>query len=508
MLHPLRSAFLLVVLVVPAFAGQGADYTLAFGPGGKRWSVDVRLEGRGEDELEFRFALWTPGAYHVADYGRFVKELSAADESGGALAVERKAPGYFIVRGAAKAKTVVLHYSAEPISQSLFSNGIIDVEANRIGRGYAYVNPVSLFGFVPAREDEPLRLDVRPPEGWKVATVLARDTEGRYLAPSYLRFEDSPLLFSPTLESAEFTVVGKPHRVSVHGRSAGDVRAIADGCSKIVAAASKLMQGLPYDRYDFLLAFADDAQGSGLEHSFSTLILVNSGMRVAADEEPFWGIVAHEYFHLWCAERIHVQAIHHPDLLAPLETGTIWVNEGVTEYFCRHLLLQAGFLRPEQLLDGYLETQGYPVKSVEGESWTDVSRATASWNGMADVMNFAGRMYGSGPRTIFALDLTMRGATHGERGVLDFLRYLDDHYVKEDRGFGEEELDDVLAAVAGAPAAEFYRRYIDGTEVPDPAKLLDVIGYRFKGGKLEELEGASEEQLRARRDYFSATGAP
>jgi hypothetical protein len=46
----------------------------------------------------------------------------------------------------------------------------------------------------------------RLPEGWQAATVLERDVEGRYLAPNYLRFEDSPLLFSPTLASAQVFV--------------------------------------------------------------------------------------------------------------------------------------------------------------------------------------------------------------------------------------------------------------------------------------------------------------
>lgn len=498
----------LLLLALPALAGQHADYALAFEPGEKLWRVEARFDGRGEDALEFRFALWTPGAYHTADFGRFVRELEAVDERGTALAVERKAPGHFVVSGARQAKELVLRYRAEAISDSLFSHGIIDVESNRITRGYAYVNPVSLFGFVPARMAEPLRLALRLPEGWKAATVLECDGEGRFLAPSFLRFEDSPLLFSPTLESASFEVDGKPHRVTAHGRSAADVRVIADGCKRLVEAGSKLMRGLPYDRYHFLFGFADEAGGSGLEHSYSTLILVNSGMRVDTTSQQFWGITAHEFFHLWCAERIHVEAIHHPDLLQPISTGTIWLNEGITEYFGKHLLMHAGMLEPEDVLESYVGKGGYEPSSLEGVSWTDVSRATASWKDMRDIMAFVSRMYVLGPRTIFALDMSMRRATKGERGVLDLLHHLMANYAAKDRGFGEQELDDVLAAVAGKPAVEFYERYIDGTHLPEPTQYLDVIGYRFEDGSLEELENPTPAQLTARRDYFSVTGMP
>jgi predicted metalloprotease with PDZ domain len=123
-------------------------------------------------------------------------------------------------------------------------------------------------------------------------------------------------------------------------------------------------------------------------------------------------------------------------------------------------------------------------------------------------MTFAMRMYALGPPTIFALDLEMRRATGGERGVLDLLRHLLEEYVARDRGFGEDELDDVLRAVAGEPAVDFFARYIDGAEFPDPARSLDVLGYRFEGGRLESVEPLSDEQERARRDYFSASGQP
>ncbi len=500
-------ASVLASSLLSALSSAQVDYTLAFEPGAKFWKVEARFPGRGEESLDFHFPLWTPGAYHVADYGRFVKELDALDEQGRKLAVERVDDGHFVLSGAASAKEIVLRYDAQSISSGQFSNNIIDVESNRIAADYAYVNPVSLFGFVPARAQEAVSLALHLPEGWRVATVLERDDTGRFLAPSYYRFEDSPLLFSPTLETVEFTVDGKPHTVSVHGRSAEDTQAIAAGCRRIVEAGAKLMQGLPYDRYEFLYGFVPEAGGSGLEHSFSTLILVSPTTGISEDSHQFWGITAHEFFHLWCAERIHVQEIHRPDLTEPLETGTIWVNEGITEYFSRHLLFHAGFYDEEELLQTYLAGRGMEG-AVAKKPWTDVSRAAADWNGMGDLMQFALRMYVLGPPTIFALDMEMRRATQGERGVLDLLHHLMKEYVEQDRGFGEEEFDDILEAVAGQPALEFYARYIEGDEFPDPARYFDVLGFSAEGGTLEPLENVSAAQSKAQRDYFSASGQP
>jgi predicted metalloprotease with PDZ domain len=511
-----RSPFLLVALLcatLAAAAGAQTEYRLRFDPAQPEpeWQVEVRLPLRGEETLDFWIPRWTGGAYHLADYGRFVRGLEARDPGGALLPVEHPEPSHFVVAGLDGIEQVVLTYRAGSLSTGTFTNNVIDVEANRIASDHAYVNPVSLFGFVPARAEEPLTLAVELPSSWQAAAVLERDQAGRFQAPSYFRFEDSPLLFSPALLEASFEVDGKPHRVSVHGRSAADVQVIAAGCKRLVEAGSRLMRGLPYDRYHFLYAFAGDGGGSsGLEHSYSTLILIGGQPELDPAQRHsrmFWNVSAHEYFHLWCAERIHVEGLHRPDLTQPFETGTIWVNEGITEYFCRQLLYHAGFLDQEELIASYL---GEPIPEglLGDDSWTDVSRAATEWGDMGDLMQFAVRMYMLGPRTIFALDMHMRRATQGERGVLDLLHHLNQHYVEQDRGFGEDELDEILAAVAGQAGVEFYQQYIDGQAVPDPREYLDVIGYAFEQGRLCSLEGASEAQLKARRDYLSIDGQP
>src|SRR5262245_46168059 len=102
---PTRGVCALLVLTAPAFAQ--VDYTLSFEPGDSLWEVGVRMSGRGEDTLDFWIPLWTPGAYHQAEFGRFVKELSANDEQGRSLAVERPEDSHFVLKGAARAKEIV-----------------------------------------------------------------------------------------------------------------------------------------------------------------------------------------------------------------------------------------------------------------------------------------------------------------------------------------------------------------------------------------------------------------
>lgn len=493
----------LAALAWPARASAQIDYRLSMDLEAREWYVEGTITNPGGGSIDFWIPRWTAGAYHLADFGRFVTDLEAFDADGNALAVERPSDSEFVI--APGGERVVVRYTGLAISTQTFTEGVIDVEANRIAKDYAYVTPVSLFGFVPDRVDEPVSLAVELPEGWEAATVLERDDEtGVYRAPSYYRFEDSPLLFAPEMHDLETVVAGKPLAVTVLGKSEDTAEEIAAGLEKIVSSAATLMDGLPYSRYRFLIAYVPESQGgSGLEHSFSTLILVNR----AASPESSWNLFAHEFFHLWCAERIHVEAIQRPDYTKPFQTGTIWVNEGVTEYFTQHVLLHAGLMDRQKFLD-VLAGPGTTRGAASDRSWTAVSRGAEDWTGGPGIMEFVNRMYGQGPRTIFALDLEMRRASHGERGVLDLLRYLMSEYVEKGRGFPEDGMLDIIDHVAGADLSSFYDRFIDGPENPDLDEYLGVIGYERVDGHVREVASPTEEELRARADFFSADGRP
>jgi predicted metalloprotease with PDZ domain len=217
-------------------------------------------------------------------------------------------------------------------------------------------------------------------------------------------------------------------------------------------------------------------------------------------------MVAHEFFHLWTAERIHVEALQRPDYTQPFTTGTIWVNEGITEYMSRHVLLHAGFLDEAGFLARFATGA---LSRPSRKSWTDVSRAAVEWRNLGELMQFAQAMYEQGPRTILALDLTMRQSSDGERGVLDLLRFLRHAYVDHGRGFGEQEMRPLIDGIAQASMRDFYDRFIDGKEQPDVQTLLAaVIGMQWQGGVAVPMPDPSPEQQRARADFFSATGRP
>jgi len=461
--------------------------------------------------LELWIPRWTPGAYHLADFAKYVKELSATDASGKPLKVKQNSPVVSWEIDPGEATEVEIRYVGTPTSEGPLGP-ILELEGSRIAAGRAYLTPCSLLAFVPALQNLPVEVTLELPPGWKVATALDRRDDGTYTAPSYLRLEDSPFLMGRRLAVETFEAAGAIHEVAALGKSEEELKPIAEDCKKIVEAASRMMGGLPYKRYVFLFGFGSGGSG-GLEHSYSTLILLPNGI----PQSELLHVIAHEFFHLWNAERIHVEGIEHPDLTKPFTTGTIWLNEGGTEYVSSLLLVAAGLQSEKQFFRGL--ARNYAMVSAPGmremltkRSWLEVSKAFTNAS-MEDFMELVLTHYQEGSVVLFALDLEMRKASGGERGVPDLIRYLFENYAKKGRGYGENELPTILSKVAGADLSGFYDKYIAGPDQVDLSKFVGVIGLRFETSdnayeaKLVDVEKPTPEQLAMRKKLF-AIGKP
>jgi predicted metalloprotease with PDZ domain len=473
-------------------------YHVVMDAAAKRWHVTAEFPHPDAGELEFWMPRWTAGAYHLADYGKFVEQLVARGPDGKALEVRRDGDDRFVV-AAGGADPVTLDYTARPCAQKdLNENMILQVEGNRIRDDHGFLSPNSLLGFVKSDVDRPCEVQLDLPTGWKAATALPRRDDGVFTAPSWWRLEDSPCLFSPSQHTVSFEVAGVPHSVTCFGVNEERTQKIAEHCKKIVEAGRDWMQGLPYPRYDFLLAITPSGGGAGLEHSESTLIFCDPGIARTPEYDHF---LAHEYFHAWCAERIHVQELERPDYTKPLRTGTIWVNEGLTEYFCRHLLVRAGLVTREQFFEDLLrqraEAQALTSMAeqvhvpVATTSWTDVSRATEE------------KHYPGGCWTVFALDLEMRRASKGERGVADLLRFLYRCYAQHHRGFAEDAMPGIVDGIAQGNLDPFFAESIDGPKLPDVAERLGAIGCELvDGSEIRPVENPTPEQKAALERFF------
>lgn len=503
---------------LPGEWGDSVRYHVAMNINNKQWEVMMGVSLTGPQftkpkPFEFWLPRWTPGGYHLADFAKFVEDISAEDADGKSLKItEVEEPRHWTI-DPGNSTRVVIRYKLDHSSPGGFDPNALDMEANRITKRYAFINSTSLFGFVPELLEKPAEFDLDFPENWKVATPLTKNKNGAYTAPNYYRLEDSPLLASPKLIIEEWKVDGIPHALACYGKSESDVKMMAAQCEQIATAAKRLMGSLPYDHYIFLLSFANDSiGGGGLEHTFSTLILLPGMVPASASEVKH--VLAHEYFHLWNAERIHVDKLQKPDYTKPLNTGTIWLNEGATEYMSFLLLTQAEVETRKRFFAEMSQKNAGVHSGPEGrKSIVESSRAWSS-GPMSNLMEIVLNVYERGAVTTFAMDLMIRAKTDGKLGMADVFKYLMEHYVNKDKGYGEDELPEIIKKAVGVDMKSFYDRFIAGSELPDLDEYLKPIGLKMNRGAnglparggFHELEDVTDAQKALRDKFFELPG--
>jgi predicted metalloprotease with PDZ domain len=431
--------------------------------------VQATLERPGA-AAELCFPVWTPGSYLVREFARQVEGISARDGEGRPLPVER-VDKHRVRVAAGGAARLTLRYR-------VYANEL-SVRTCHVDGTHAYLNGAAVFPYVEGRQAEPCALAVEPPPGWSVATALAPEpgAPGSFTARDYDELCDAPLEIG-THQLLRFSALGKPHELAVWGRARLDEGRLVGDVQRIVEELGRLMGGLPYERYLFILHLTDRRRG-GLEHAASTTLNVGRGGFYPRDAyEETLSLVAHEYFHLWNVKRLRPAAFMPFDYGREQYTRLLWWFEGVTSYYDQLALVRAGltgarrYLRVlGQAFTTHERTPGARKMSVEESSflaWVKLYRPDENTG------NSTISYYLRGELVALALDLALRG----RGGSLDaLLRTL---YARHrEGGLPEDGVERAVAEVLGADAARaFFERWVRGTAALAPE--LTRVGLRLR----------------------------
>jgi predicted metalloprotease with PDZ domain len=118
-------------------------------------------------------------------------------------------------------------------------------------------------------------------------------------------------------------------------------------------------------------------------------------------------------------------------------------------------------------------------------------------------VNVSESYYRRGALLGLALDLTLRRATAGRRGLDDVFRRLYRAYAAKGRGYPPGAFEDAAARVAVARGAvrRFFDRCVRGEATPELARLLAAAGLRLH--EVPEAEdGVTDAQPPRRRAHF------
>jgi predicted metalloprotease with PDZ domain len=451
-------------------------YTLSF-PAPHTHYVHVRAEvpASGRDTVELSMAVWTPGSYLVREYSRHVEAVAAETADGASLAAEKSAKNRWRVTTAG-APIVIVTYRVYGREMS--------VRTNWIESDFAFLNGAPTFLTLADDSSRPHEITIVPASGW-TRSITALDPGPRahvYCAPDYDTLVDSPILVgNPAVH--EFSVDGTQHVLVSEGDTAffDAVRAVKD-LEAIVRAHKQFWGALPYDRYVFFNLITEG--GGGLEHGRCAVLMANRWATRTRKAYLGWlELASHELFHAWNVKRLR------PIELGPFNyereafTTSLWVVEGITDYYGDVLVHRAGLSSSQEFLDSLSdkieEVQTTPGRAVRSLSLASLDAWIKLYRPDENSPNTAISYYTKGAVVAFLLDAAIRRATNGARSLDDVMRGAYRQYSGE-RGFTPGEFRALAERVAGTDLGAFWRSAIEGTDELDYSDALEVFALRFK----------------------------
>ncbi|MDA1183624.1 MAG: PDZ domain-containing protein [Acidobacteria bacterium] len=484
-------ALLLVVFVMQsplsASAQTASDsedapirYTVSF-PEPQTHYVEVSAEvpTGGRPEVELMMAAWTPGSYLIREYARHVEAVTASGADGRALEVAKSDKNRWrVVTGGASSVEVRYRVYAREMS----------VRTNWVEADFAMLNGAPTFMTLVDGLARPHEVVIQPAPAWQVSVTGLAEIPGgshRYRAPDFDTLVDSPIVIgNPAVY--QFTVDGKPHfLVNVGEDGVFDGARAARDLATVVREHRRMWGTLPYDKYVFLnmLTLVGNG-GGGLEHKNSTMLMSSRWATGTRRSYQSWlGLASHEYFHTWNIKRLRPVELGPFNYEDEVHTRSLWIVEGLTDYYGELALHRAGLSTREELLDalsnrvqGVQTTPGRLVQSVEEASfdaWIKYYRPDEN------SANVSVSYYTKGAVLGFLLDASVRAATGGAKSLDDVMRVAFERF-SGDRGFAPDEFRAVVEEVSGRSLGSFWEGAVEGTAELEYDEMLAALGLRFR----------------------------
>ncbi|HYG79909.1 MAG TPA: PDZ domain-containing protein [Pyrinomonadaceae bacterium] len=503
------SLLLLFLCCAPLSAAQSdaaplasLDYRLAMSrPVSHLFEVTITAElaeGASATHLDFQMPRWSPGRYAVFNFAKNVQEAQAASGACPRAAQCKLAP-LRVTRLDDQTWRVPLQGSrAVTFKYKVFGDDLSGT-FSQLDERHANLNGASVFMYVVGHKQDPLRLWIDPPPGWRAVNASSTSADQReWRFANYDLLIDEPTEIAPDWTVDEFKADGKTYRVVVHsyGDEGGKRPQLVRDIEKIVRAQVAMWGAPEFDSYTFLIHFANDGRSvDGMEHLNSTNMIVSGTLADKDSYDLAIELASHEFFHVWNVKRLRPVELGPWDFTRPVSTRGLWVAEGVTEYYGELMLRRAGlwtdaqlFERLGEVIQGVENSQGSRLMSAEDSSLLAPFLDGDPEAQRTNLANTSVSYYFKGEVLALALDLLIRKQTGGRASLDDVLRRLyEEFYVKSPnasyylrgRGFTNENFERVAAEVGGSGLKDFFTRYVRGVEVPPYDEAFGAVGLRL-----------------------------
>ncbi len=480
-----------LTLLAPAAAiAQTTQYEVRFPNAVHREAeITARFTGIGTAPLHVRMSRSSPGRYALHEFAKNVYGVRAVDSTGRALPIERVSPHEWVITG---------HRGAVTFSYTLYADRADGTYAG-IDLTRAHLNMPATFAWARGLETRPIEVTFHPPKpDWKVVTQLEPTSQPyTFRAPNLQYFLDSPThLGAVDIREWKAGPAGREQtiRLSVnHTGTREDVTRLEQNTRKIVDEMAAVFGELPafdFGTYTFIACYRSNCAGDGMEHRNSTS--VTNSQPIARAMMQQLGTISHEFFHVWNVERIRPKSLEPFDFTEANMSEALWLAEGFTSYYTPLILRRAGIIDDaayaQRLSNAVSTLTNHPGRRFNGAigmsqqaPFVDAATSVDPHNRVNTFISY----YTYGEALGLALDLTLR--SRASPTTLDaFFREMWRRHGKEQtaalapaKPYTMADAEAALAAVAkdAAFARDWFRRYVEGNELPDYPTLLARAGF-------------------------------
>ena len=461
---------------VAAQTREAIRYTLRFpAPQTNYVEVEALVPTEGRPAIDLMMAVWTPGSYLIREYERNVEAVQAKSD-GRVLPIEKTVKNRWrITTGGSRDVTVTYRVYAHEMT----------VRTNWVEADFALLNGAPTYLTLVESGARPHEVRLELPAAWKTSVTGMPDAPGgaphHYRAPDYDTLVDCPIVAgNPAIH--RFSVDGKPHLlVNVGEGGVFDGERAARDLERLVQTDKQLWGSLPYDKYVFFNLLV--SVSGGLEHKNSVVMMASRWATGSRDKYlPWLSLPSHEYFHLWNVKRLRPIELGPFDYEHENYPRSLWISEGLTDYYADLQLARAGLYSPgeylRELSAAIRALQTTPARLQQTAEMASFDAWIKQYRPDDNTVNSTISYYTKGAVLGFVLDARVRAATNDAKSLDDVLRLAFARFSGV-KGFTPEDFRKTASEVAGTDLGSWFTRALESTDELDYGPALDWFGLQF-----------------------------
>ncbi|WP_157580573.1 peptidase M61 [Segetibacter koreensis] len=448
-------------------------------------NVELQVPKLQKSHVTFCFPKIIPGTYAVSDYGKFISQVKAFDNTGKRLPVSKLSEDKWKITHANSLTR--LTYKVSDIFDTKIKHNIYPMAATNFEVGKDFViNTPGFFGFFDGYAQLPFTISIAKPASLYGSTSLiaAQQTPEKdvFKVNNVDALYDSPIMYS--VPDTTTVTVGNCHvLVSVYSpNKLLTSEEIAKWMSDILDAAKQYLGGkLPADKYAFLYYFKGNkvkhsfpaGLGGALEHTTSSFYYLPE-MPADLIKSTIVNASTHEFFHIITPLTIASKEVKEFNYNKPVLSKHLWLYEGVTEYTAHYVQVKYGLTSVQEFLDKLSEKITNSRTTYDDTlPFTKLSKGSAG-----KYARQYGNVYEKGALIAACLDIYLLHLSNGTYGLKNLTHDLGIRYGKK-RYFNDDELFGAIEELTYPEVEDFLNKYVAGSSPIPYEYFFGLAGIQF-----------------------------